>query len=119
MPRQLKLLFCEQFGCPAAEYVNRAFHYCLYSHAKPVAPLLLKVNPAFFTEDFKFIADLGHATGMQEAKADSLNFSDANGGPGNFWRRSLKLRVSGRKAMRLAHDLFSQEHQKQSGERMV
>jgi hypothetical protein len=115
MARQLNLLFCEQFGCPAADYVHRAFQHCLYLHAKPVAPLLLKVSPRFFLEDFKFMADLGHATTMHEAKADWLDFNDANSGPGNFWRATFKLRVSGRKAMRLAGELFSLEHRKQAG----
>jgi hypothetical protein len=110
MPRQLTLLFCERFGCPPNDYADRAFLHCLYSHARLAAPLLLKVRPNFFTEDSRFIADLGHATTMHEAKADYLNFNDANGSSGNFWRRTFRLRVSGRKAMSLARELFSKEH---------
>ncbi len=116
MSRQLIILFCEQFGCPPNEYVDRAFQRCLYAHARLAAPLVLKVSPNFFAEDFKFIGDLGHATTMHEAKADRLNFNRANASRGNFCRATFKLRVSGRKAMSQARELFSHERQKQAGE---
>jgi hypothetical protein len=99
-----QLLFCERFGCPASEYQERAFRECLYWHAKPLAPVLRKLNPDFFREDFEFIRYLGQTNGGREARANAADFHE--GTKRSFLRNTLKLRVSGRKATRLAQKLF-------------
>jgi hypothetical protein len=65
------------------------------------------LNRDFFTEDFKFIRYLGESTSLRETTADLMNFRDVNLGKPSFWRTTLKIRVSGRKAGRLAHELFA------------
>ena len=102
-------LFCQRFGCPASAYEPRAFRRCLYWHAKLLAPVLLRLNPGFFAEDFKFIHNLGESTGVRETDVDVLNFRDVNLGNPSFWRTGLRIRVSGRKASRLARELFRRE----------
>ncbi len=81
----------------------------MYFHAKFLAPGLLMLKPDLFAEDFKFIRYLGDSTGLREVGLDLLNFRDANRGKPSFWRTSLRLRVSGRKAGRLARQLFAEE----------
>jgi len=56
----------------------------------------------------KFIRYLGAATDWQEAKTDVNNFHVLNDGKPSFWREALRLRVSGRKATKLAKQLFSE-----------
>jgi hypothetical protein len=107
--REFQALFCERFGCPPSEYERRAFRKCLYWHARWLAPVMGKLNSNFFAEDFKFIRYLGESTGLQEVGADLLNYQDANAGRLSFWRTTLKFRVSGRKANRLARELFRPE----------
>jgi len=107
--QQFRALFCQRFNCPPSEYERRAFRKCLYFHAKFLAPLLLVLKPDLFAEDFKFIRYLGASTGLREVGLDLLNFRDANRGKPGFWRTSLNLRVSGRKAGRLARELFAKE----------
>ncbi len=68
--------------------------------------MVRRLSPDFFSEDFKFIRYLGESTGLREVGADLLSFRDANVGKPNFWRTTLKIRVSGRKAGRLARRLF-------------
>ena len=84
---------------------------CLYSHARLLAPVVRRLNPDFFAEDFKFIRYLGAAAGSRDADVDVLNFHDLNLGKPSFWRTGLKIRVSGRKASRLAHALFTAERE--------
>jgi hypothetical protein len=67
-----------------------------------------RVKPIFFDEDFKFIRYLGEATDVREADASAAYFQDTNFPRPSFWRSRLKIRVSGRKAARLAHELFSE-----------
>ena len=91
-PQEFQSLFCQRFNCPTSEYDERAFRECLYWHARPLAPVLRRVKPDFFAEDFKFIGYLGEATGVREARANAADFQDANLGRRSFWRRRLKIR---------------------------
>ncbi len=105
--QEFRALFCQAFNCPPSEYEERAFRKCLYWHARLVAPLLRPLSPHFFEEDFKFIRYLGASTGLRDANVDLLNFRDLNLGRPTFWRTSLKLRVSGRKASSLVQRFFA------------
>jgi hypothetical protein len=103
---QLQVLFCERFHCRTAEFDERAFRKCLYWHARVLAPLLRWLRPGFFDKDLKFIRYLGAATDWDEAKVDINNFCLVNNGKPAWGRRDFRLRVSGRKARRLARQLF-------------
>jgi hypothetical protein len=105
--RQFRELFCERFDCPVSDYSERAFRKLLYRRARPFAGILRLLMPNFFSEDFKFIESLGAAMDPREARADAANFHDANSYAKGILRTSLKFRVSGRRAMRLAHELFA------------
>ena len=83
----------------------------MYWHARLLAPVVRRLNPDIFTEDFKFIRYLGESTGLRETSADLMNFRDANLGKPSFWRTGLKIRVSGRKASRLAQQLFAADRE--------
>jgi len=112
--QNLQSLFCQRFRCSPSEYEERAFRACLYRHAKLLAPLLRRSKPVLFAEDFKFIHYLGEATGLREANASALDFQDANIARRSFWRRRLKIRVSGRKAITLTRRLFSESRERAS-----
>ena len=99
-------LFCQRFDCPSSEYEERAFRKCLYWHARFLAPAIRILKPDFFTEDLKFIGYLGHSTGLREALEDRSNFHDVNRWKGGLLRTAFRIRVSGRKASRLAERLF-------------
>ena len=101
-------LFCERFKCTPSQYEQRALRGFLYLHARLFAPLLRAIKPDFFAPDLKFIQRLGMAGDMREANSDLLDFRDVNIGNSSFWRAGLKLRVSSRKAGRVARELFSQ-----------
>jgi len=103
-----KSLFCEKFGCPPERYEERAFRKCLYWHARFLAPVIRKISPDFFFEDFKFIRYLGDSLGVRDATVDIRNYSDVNRRSLEFFRTGLKIRVSGQKANRLVRQLFQQ-----------
>ncbi len=106
--RSLKSSFCERFGCPQSEYEERAFKKCLYPHARCLAPVLRLLRPNFFATDFSFIGYLGATTGLRDANSEVLSFNDLNR-KGGFFRKTLRIRVSGRKASVLAARLFGHE----------
>ena len=105
--QEFQLLVCQWFNCPTSQYEERVFEECLYWHARLLAPVVRRLRPDFFAEDFKFIGYLGTSTGLREVSVDVANFRDANAGEQSFWRSTLRLRVSGRKASRLAQQLFA------------
>jgi hypothetical protein len=108
--RSVQELFCERLSCSSKEYENRAFRVLLYGHAKFIAPALRRLRPDFFDEDFRFIRDLGAASDLREANASAADFQDRNGARRSFCRSRLRIRVSGLKAIHLAHELFEQAH---------
>jgi hypothetical protein len=108
-PDTFKELFCERFDCAPVAYEERAFHDLLYAHAKLLAPVIRRLNPNFFAEDFRLIVDLGAAPGLLEAAAEVRVFQDRCQNAPHSLRTRLKLRISGRKALGLAHEVF-QEH---------
>jgi len=113
-PQQLKALFCKRFNCSPEGYAELAFRKCLYGHAKPLVGILRAWNAGFFFEDIKFIEALGVAVDPKEVRADAANFRDVNRHSGGFLRTTWRLRVSGRKAMRMARELFSTTGQSRS-----
>lgn len=113
--REFKVLFCERYRCSPAEFEERAFRQLLYWHARMLAPLVRKISPEFFEEDFRFIGYLGGTTGLREAKANAADFKDTNLAKASFWRTGLRIRVSGMKAIKLAHQLLSQDAKSSHG----
>jgi hypothetical protein len=101
-----KSLFCEKFECSPEDYEKRAFRKFLYWHARLLAPLVRIIHPGFFLEDFKFIHYLGDAVDTRQARVDVLDFKDVNRQRWRVLHGSLRVRVSGRKASRLALQLF-------------
>ena len=106
--RVLQDLFCQRFRCSEQDYEERAFRLCLYWHARWLVPALRVINPGLFESDYKFIRYLGAATDWQEAKTDVNNFYVLNEGKPSFLREAFRLRVSGRKATKLARQLLAE-----------
>src|SRR5580658_7673782 len=100
-----KPLFCERFGCSPEEYEERAFKMFLYGHARFLAPVVRIIKPDFFLEDFKFIRYLGDALDVRQAKVDVLDFKDLTRKHWRLLHTGLRIRVSHRKARKLAFQL--------------
>jgi hypothetical protein len=105
--RDLKSLFCERFKCPPSEYEKRALRKCLYLHARIIGPLLRWLNPRCFERDRVFIDGFGKAEDWQAVMEEiaALRYQDAF--KPQFTRKTLRLRVSGGKAAKLANKLFT------------
>jgi hypothetical protein len=102
-------LFCECFHCAPADYERKAFRKCLYWRARFLAPFILRFKPDFFAEDFSFIQLVGKATSLQEVCAEAWRWRGGRQVPHSFSRSRGQIRVSGRKAVRLARELFQRD----------
>ena len=101
-----KTLFCEKFGCPPEDYEERAFRKFLYWHARLIAPLLRLVRPKHFSDDFEFIRFLGASLDVRQARVDTMDFRDLDRKNWRFLHSGLMIRVSHRKARRVAFQLL-------------
>jgi hypothetical protein len=106
-----KSLFCQKFKCPPEDYEERVFRKSLYWHARLLAPVMRAIQPAFFVEDFNFIRYLGDALDARQAKVDVLDFKDTDRKNWRLLHTGFRLRVSHRKARRLAFRLFAEAGQ--------
>ncbi len=106
-----KSLFCKKFGCSPEDYEGRAFRMSLYWHARLLAPALRAIYPAFFQEDLKFIRYLGEALDARQAKVDVLDFKDTDRKNWRLLHSGLRIRVSHRRARRIAFRLFAEAGQ--------
>lgn len=102
----LKSLFCERFKCPPSEYEKRALWKCLYLHARIISPLLRLLNPGGFERDRLFIDDFGKAENWQAAMEEITALHHLDAFKPQLMRKTLRLRVSGRKAGKLADKLL-------------
>jgi hypothetical protein len=101
-----KSLFCEKIRCPPEDYEERAFQKFLYWHARYLAPVIRAIKPDFFVQDFEFIRYLGNAVDVRQAKVDVLDFRDSDRKHWRLLHSGLGIRVSHRKARRLAFQLL-------------
>src|SRR5580658_8272409 len=111
-----KSLFCERFGCAPEDYEERAFRKFLYWHARLLAPLVRAVKPRFFDEDFEFIRYLGEALDARQAKVDALDFKELGYKNWRLLHTGLRIRVSHRKARRLAFQLLGKPEWTDAGD---
>jgi hypothetical protein len=98
--------FCERYQCPPEEFEERAFRACLYWRARILAPVIRKIWPRYFEPDFDLIRYLGKTPGRRNAINELAAFMEANNTRGSFARKTLRFRISARKASELIGRLF-------------
>jgi hypothetical protein len=103
--RDFMSLFCERYRCPVSEFEERAFRKCLPWRARLLAPLIRAIFPRYFEQDFALIRYLGQAVGQRDAMREMVSFIEANNSRDGFARKTLRIRVSARKAGKLLRRL--------------
>jgi hypothetical protein len=110
MVRDFQALFCERFACSAEEFEELLFWRCLYRHALPLAAVLRRTQPTFFTEDFSFLRELRRVNSTSEVVGELNRFYGRNVRDRSWLRKSCHIRVSGKRVLRLYRTLARQEH---------
>ncbi len=107
MPENFRDVFCRVFDCAPASFERRVFWRCLYPHAAPLAWFILLVRPQFFRNDFKTIRQLGILRTREEIRIELDSLCYANKQGGGTLRNVFRIRVSGKRLMRLHAELLS------------
>lgn len=106
-PKTFKEAFCERFRCPPERYEQSVFWRCLHRHAIPVAMLIRWINPEVFREDFDLIREIGGMNDPFLFRGEVDYFHGRNVRHDGLLRRYLRVRVSGRRVLKLKDALFN------------
>ncbi len=109
MTQDLRYLFCSETGCRTKAYRKRMFAACLPTHARFLAFFVRLVDPRFFLLDDRFIERLGRVQSRSEAKLAVRDFREITQRDASILRVIFRLRVSSRKASRIARSLLPRE----------
>ncbi len=99
MGRTFKEAFCHRYRCPATEYEQRVFRYCLYRRAIPLAALLQQLQPGFFREEVELTQRLASDTGLEEIHASVRDYQFSNQRHRHWLRTGWRMRMSGRRVL--------------------
>jgi len=100
-PRSFRDAFCQVTGCGAEDFEIRVFWRCLHRRSLAISALIYLMRPTYFSFDFQTIRQLGVATSFEEFGAEIDSFRSDNRRHGGLLRRTLRVRVSGRRLMDL------------------
>ena len=104
-------LFCRRHRCPPAVGKRKILWRCQhYPVLQPLARVLYLLKPKIFRLDLGLISQVGHETDTHRV-SESIKYSDAFDQyhpDTNFFRQTLGLRLSRRKLIALAHDIFDE-----------
>ena len=78
---------------------------CLYPHARPLASILRRLVPGYFVKDNQVIKYVGLATDANDVRTEVATFQETDHSRWRFLRRTLRLRVSGRRVMMMFNAL--------------
>jgi hypothetical protein len=101
--RNLRDLFLAKVQCPPQEFEREVLFHCAYS------PLLVRLawrfDPDFFLHDLQLIRAAGMSQSFSDCRHEVEAFRRANP-PRGFFRKTLRVRLSGQKLLKLASRLF-------------
>jgi hypothetical protein len=95
--------FCERFSCPVEQFEKRVLRRAL--HRRTLALLVHAISPRFFDLDFRTIRQLGVACSSEEFRAEIDSFRFESRTQRGFLKRTLRLRISGKRLMHLLNQL--------------
>ena len=107
-PKPFKDAFCERFRCGPEEYEVALFWRCIPRHALPLVAWVLRRNPRFFSEDLDLIREVGGMTNPELFKNEINYYHGRNLRCKSWLRTTFKVRVSGKRLMRIKRKVFGE-----------
>ena len=101
--------FCQKYAVPDDDYTQKVFRLSLHLHARPLAKIISWVLPHHFEEDFAAIQELATITDIRCFEPEVGRFRGRNQRSKSFLRRHLKMRVSGRRLIKLKDSVYTTE----------
>lgn len=105
-PKTFRDAFCDSYRCAPERFEQALFWRALHRVAVPVAALVYWLKPDFFKEDLEAIRELGGARDADAFNHDVNLFYARNLRHGGFLRRTLDLRISGKRLIRIRNGVI-------------
>jgi hypothetical protein len=109
MFQPFKEAFCTQFDCSPQSYERAMFFKCLPWHAKPIALLLYPLKSKMVRGGLHLIQHVGQATSLREIRNSVDSYYTWTRLDLGFWANTLRIRVSGKKVLKLAKGLYPEQ----------
>ena len=96
-----KEAYCRHFHCAPGNFNRRVLWQCFYRHSLPLAPLLRLLEAPSMMRAMRAVDLIGEARTQKEVNAVVDRYYDFIEHSGGFWVRLLRVRLSGRRVLRL------------------
>lgn len=106
--RCLQEIFCERFKCPPNKFEEKLFWMCVRPNVLWIAKICWIFYRRMFATDLEMLRQLGRTSTTRELRFELESFRHYHP-PRGFLRRELKVRVSGRRLLKVASRLFGIE----------
>jgi hypothetical protein len=100
--RTFRELYCSRFDCRPERFERAVVLRCLHRRCLPVATLCYRLSPKFFEAELATLRYMGDALTMREIMVEMDAYSFAMRSRGHWFKRVLRVRISGRRIKRLA-----------------
>ena len=105
-PLEFRSAFARTFSLPPESFEREAFVRCVPPWYRPLAWALVRCWPAGFAQDWQVLQDVARATSLEEVRAFSGDFRGGIRHRHSLVRDRIGLRVSGRRLLTLARQVF-------------
>ncbi len=96
---------CKRFGIAREQYEEEVFRRCVFPATRFLSRLFRCLRPRAFEDDFELIRSVASCTSVREMRAE-VNWFRSACPPRGFGRRVLHMRVSGKRLVGLAAQVF-------------
>ncbi len=100
-PDSFLMKYCQRQHCAPEDFAVRVLWHCMHRAQMPLARLIWLFNADFFLSDLDLINQVKDATTSAKVR-EIVKFFSKEPSYTNFWRRTLKIRISRSKLLKLA-----------------
>jgi len=105
-PKSFKDAYCERYHCAPEDYEESLFRRAVFRHALPLALWIKSRDPEFFREDLDMIHEVGRLKSQDLFRQEINYFFGRNLRNRSRFRTLFRVRVSGKRLMRISRKLF-------------
>lgn len=97
--------FCRKYNCRPEAFERQILGRVLYLHMRPLALIMLAINRQRLQPEQVFVRQIARTATITQVLAD-VDFYNHKYVTNSFLRGTLNLRISGRRVIRMAKELY-------------
>jgi len=105
-PVTFRAAFCGHYGVTEEEFATGLFWECIPASRRPVAWLILRLNPRYFEDELLALKAIGLAQSPDEVQAEFTYLRELNRQNQRPLKELFGVRISGRRLFRIQNKIF-------------